>query len=429
MKLNYKCKFESKLFLVCFFLTFFNIGSYKKSTAQEYKCANENFKFYQNQQINFLEQLQPILDTSSNSSFKINNTVLEIPIAVHVLHLGEPIGLGSNISDQKIYDAIEATNQYWSGTKFPSLSNNIDVGVQFCLAQFDPNGNPSSGIIRKDASMLPNYSSVGIGYIDAFLNGIYGSDEMQTKNLSHWPNSYVMNIWVVHKIAGNWGGYAYFPIFPGDYTIDGIVVLASTINNHSSTLAHELGHTMSLFHTFQGSENGCPDNSNCQFQGDWICDTPPHKINDCATTTCSSDTNILVSMKNIMSYCNNDYIFTPKQKERIRATLFNSYRNKLLQSTACTGIISNIKTNHLLKKMEIYPNPITNQFKIYYAVQQNEIIQMDIINSLGQVVQTEILDLGNEHTISIHQKISKGIYQIILKEKNELKATASIVIQ
>jgi hypothetical protein len=105
--------------------------------------------------------------------------------------------------------------------------------VEFCLAQQDPDGNPSNGIVRKDARSIPDYEEFGIGYL-----GEPGADETRLKRFSNWPHAFVYNIWVVHEIAGDWGGFAYFP-FDQQYTADGVVIKSNTITYSSSTLAHE----------------------------------------------------------------------------------------------------------------------------------------------------------------------------------------------
>lgn len=305
------------------------------SNAQDSPCANEVFQSKQLEDTGFVRQLLNIRQTENNSNQRINGTILEIPLAVHVLHLGEPVGTGTNISDQQIIDAVQGANERWRKI---NTADGVDMEVQFCLAQFDPDGNPSNGIIRKDASGIPLYADKGIGYIEALLQGEFGANEDVVKNFSNWPHDFVLNIWVVNKIAGGWGGYALFPLPNTNFPTDGVVITVNSIRYTSSTLAHELGHSMGLFHTFQGSENGgCPLNSICEIQGDWICDTPPHKKTDCSNSDCNNSPDSLYSFKNTMSYCSGRGLFTQGQKNRVRSVIVNSMRKYLLQSYACYG--------------------------------------------------------------------------------------------
>ncbi|MBK9329123.1 MAG: T9SS type A sorting domain-containing protein [Sphingobacteriales bacterium] len=303
-----------------------------RTKAEELPCANERFQqllFKDPTYKAYFEAVNQAMQANTSGQ-KINGAILEIPVVVHVLHLGEPVGTGTNISDEQIIDAVRGANERW---RRRNTTEGVDMEIQFCLAQTDPNGNPTNGIVRKDASGIEQYKDYGIGYIGAL--GQPGSDEAYTKNFSNWPHTYVYNIWVVNKIAGGWGGYAFFP-FSFNYPTDGVVIVANSIKYSSSTLAHELGHGMGLFHTFQGDDNGCPIDGICAIFGDWVCDTPPHRQPDCGSSSCNNGTNANNSYRNIMSYCNNRSLFTQGQKSRSRDIITTTTRNALLSSAACT---------------------------------------------------------------------------------------------
>src|SRR3954471_22732031 len=46
---------------------------------------------------------------------KTEAQVYKIPVVVHVIHLGEPVGTGTNISDAQIQSAITSLTQYYRG--------------------------------------------------------------------------------------------------------------------------------------------------------------------------------------------------------------------------------------------------------------------------------------------------------------------------
>ncbi|MGB4847856.1 MAG: hypothetical protein WBP41_08055, partial [Saprospiraceae bacterium] len=126
-----------------------------------------------------------------------------IPVVVHVIHLGEPIGTGSNISDAQINDAINGLNARFANT----IGAGLNIEINFCLATRSPEGCPTTGINRVNGSGVPNYTANGIS-VSSFQ---CGADEHAIKDLSRWSPLEYYNIWVVHNICGGWSGFAYFP--------------------------------------------------------------------------------------------------------------------------------------------------------------------------------------------------------------------------
>jgi hypothetical protein len=158
-------------------------------------------------------------------------TLYTIPVVVHVIHLGEPVGTGTNISDAQVQSAITAINQdyrHMAGTN--GYGAGVDMNVQFCLASRDPNGQPSNGINRVNGTSVALYSTNGISG-----SGANGASETAVKALSTWPRDSYVNVWIVSEIDNNDGGsgtqgYAYFPF---NSPLDGIVILA--ISSHTPT--------------------------------------------------------------------------------------------------------------------------------------------------------------------------------------------------
>ena len=268
-----------------------------------------------------LTQLQNGLLTTSDS----RQTPFVIPVVVHVIHLGEPLGLGSNIPDDQISQAIDALNYRWGGTN--GLS--VDMQVQFRLASLDPDGCITSGIVRVDGSSIQNYKEDGIEWDNLGM----GAKVYDIKDLSRWTTLDYYNIWVVHKI---WpGGVSGYASYPDGSRYDGTVIRASSMNADSYVLSHELGHAFNLAHTFRGDDLGCPSDTNCYGSGDLVCDTPPHRSSDCGDfNPCSADGEWENSRNNIMSYCPSPYRFTAGQKTRVHNTISLYPRANLLASRA-----------------------------------------------------------------------------------------------
>ncbi|GEM_PF-936198 len=275
---------------------------------------------------------------------------LVIPVVVHVLHKGEAVGSGTNISDAQILSAISNLNSVYANT-FGSMPS-VDMGVQFVMAARDPNCNATNGIVRVNASGVSGYSSDGCQ-----LDGSGpGANETTLKDLSKWPTDKYMNFWIVSELGGNNGGcgvqgYASLPI--GIDAYNGSVMMAGTFGydpngtqgfvfgacgGDNSTVIHEVGHFLDLYHTFEGGGDGvCPSptETSCSTQNDFVCDTPPHMhymtsnsslYFSCANghaNECSSG-NMDQVIHNIMNYTSCPDRFTAGQKTRVQACLASS---------------------------------------------------------------------------------------------------------
>ncbi len=202
-------------------------------------------------------------------------TGIYIPVVFHIIHNGDAEGTGENITEAQCLSQIDAMNKHFNGqdplnasvpAPFQSLVAN--VGINFCMAKFDPDGNPTNGITRHQ---FPNATWDDQNTIDATL-----------KPSTIWDNKKYLNVWVVRmggSLVSTGGGgvlaYATFPGF-GPASEDGIVARFNTIGTTGSllpgitkgkTVSHEVGHWLGLLHTW-GFSAGCGD------VGDFIDDTP-----------------------------------------------------------------------------------------------------------------------------------------------------------
>ena len=266
---------------------------------------------------------------------KSSSHILTIPIVIHVLHLGEAEGTGTNISTAQIQSSIDNLNDFYGGQ---TPGNDLDFKIQFTLAKRDPDCNATSGINRIDASGVTDYATDGVAFKGA------GADENTLKDLSRWPETNYFNIWIVTEIDGNNGGFGFqgYANFYNGNTREGSVMMHTvfgydptdaapswplSFSRDNSTVVHEAGHYFHLYHTFQGDEDGdvCPADVTVGNDSDGCADTVPHKRetsscpaqNSCTTANWQDDNTI----NNIMSYYSCTDKMTNDQKTRVRAAM------------------------------------------------------------------------------------------------------------
>lgn len=303
---------------------------------------------------------------SGKLASKINkNQIYEIPIVVHIVGDGSPIGSVNNKSDADIIAWINYTNGVFEGNPSSGMSASSSVlPVKFVFAKINPNCGSTNGINRINASHLPKYVSGGVNN-DNTTNAVTASE---ITALGMWDTSKYYNIYVVKKLASNSGilnGFAYYPGGSNDYSF--MSTNASAVN--AQTLAHEFGHALGLRHTHQGFNNttgACPPNNDCTLDGDLVCDTEPMKSlyhssvpYTCQTGQINPCTNQVYAggERNVMSYtfCFRD-LFTQGQTDRAIAQLLY-YRQSLINSPVANPTPAN---NSVSLTTACTPTTITN---------------------------------------------------------------------
>ena len=302
--------------------------------------------------------------------------VLTIPVVVHVLHLGEVVGEGTNISDEQVLSCISNLNErfradtaamavytdYYGNSVYDvgELSLAVDSKIEFCLATRDPDNLPTTGIDRIDCSTLTytnNFSgqtSTAYYAEDGVTNGsqydipLQGIPDSAIKQAYGWPVDKYFNMYVVSEINGNNGGggvqgysyvgslgigasgYRYGPVCL--YNVTGDVGTLKAGRSMNSTWAHEIGHALDLYHTFGVFGGSCDPETNPCSQGDQVPDTPPTIVNESCTAFDCPDALI----ENYMDYsgeaCKTN--FTQNQIERMRHEIYTGLPY-LLNNLSC----------------------------------------------------------------------------------------------
>ena len=184
-----------------------------------------------------------------------------LPVAVHVFHLGSPVGMDENISDAQILSAIEAlNNDFRKGEGSAGDGNGVDVGIAVVLAQRDLRTRLHRASFGWTPIPLMGCAEHGIASASEYL----GVDEVTVKSTSSWNRTTTSDVFVVPEINGNDGaggvqGFAFVGPTGADVR-DGITVLYNAFGTEGTlkpgrdilnrTLTHEMGHYLSLLHPF-----------------------------------------------------------------------------------------------------------------------------------------------------------------------------------
>lgn len=264
-------------------------------------------------------------NSSNNSSSGTCTGPHQIPIVFHVLHNNGP----ENITDEQIFDAVEELNSQFAGEE-----GGFNTQISFYIAQVDPEGFCTNGINRIQTN-TPGVSSLEF------------NNDVAMKNLSRWPASNYLNVWVVGYIgSGGVGGYSYLP--PAPSTVDGVVILHSELGAAGSALTHEIGHYFNLYHVW-GRDWLDPGQTSCQINcnhldientGDMVPDTDPcggpfinfpctQRPSDCEQCPNFPQGQYFYPIENYMSYdlaCHNR--FTEGQAQRMCKAI-SQYRSSL----------------------------------------------------------------------------------------------------
>jgi hypothetical protein len=263
--------------------------------------------------------LADVAERISTGDYGNTEGVITIPVVVHVIWRVAAQNLATNrITDQVqvLTDDFRRQNADAANTiaMFQSVAG--DAGVEFCLANRDPQNNPTDGITRTQTT------TVNIGLTNDYYT-----------EAPAWDRNKYLNIWVC-ELGNQLLGFAQFPgTSPANR--DGVVINwryfgttgSTSPYNKGRTATHEVGHWLGLRHIW--------GDGNCS-QDDGVGDTPLAAAANynCNLGKVSCQTTDMV--QNFMDYtedaCMN--IFTQGQGAVVNATLAGT-RGSLVFSTGC----------------------------------------------------------------------------------------------
>ncbi len=366
------------------------------------------------------------------------NTVVTIPVVVHVIHNGDAVGSNENISDARVLSQITVLNQDFrkmlNTNGYNDNAVGADVEVEFCMAQRKPDGTATNGIDRVNLGVASWSTETSV--------------ESNLKPNTIWDPTQYFNIWVcAFSTIGSaelYGvlGYAQFPdssglgglnTSGGTATTDGVIIdyrcfgsksIANTGTYYTDydlgrTATHEIGHCFGLRHIW-GDDTSCTVNATDSYK-DYCLDTPAaaNENYDCISTydSCPSATGNDMT-ENYMDYTNDSCmnIFTLNQKARILAVIQNSpRRNTLTTSLGCQAPLSSSEFN-LFDNIKLYPNPATDFVIINIPQEQDLPDSFTVYNTLGQLINTVKVTTNADLTLDT-SSMAKGVYFIkITKE-------------
>lgn len=365
--------------------------------------------------------------------------VITIPVVVHVIHNGDAVGRDENIADAQVISQITVLNQDYRRMLDTPGQNpeglGVDVEIEFCLAQTDPEGNPTTGIDRVRL---------------ASASWAYNSIDNSVKAQTYWDPTRYLNIWTLKfASSSNLLGYAQFPSSSGlggldtnggGANTDGVVIgyqyfgssdiypqgnYEGNVNQNpyqfGRTATHEVGHYLGLRH-ISGDNSDCRVNATDSYN-DYCPDTPAtaEENYECAYVDSCPAALGRDMVENYMDYANDACmnIFTQNQKDRMVAVMNNATRRRTLKtSTVCQAPAGAEEFNYL-NGINLYPNPATSVVNI--AIANGDLPDsFTVYNSLGQQVSTVNVKGAANLTVNT-SGYSTGIYFIKVSKGNQSK--------
>jgi hypothetical protein len=379
-------------------------------------------------------------------SSKTAGTIITIPVVVHVIHSGQPIGTAPNITDSQVQSQITVLNEDYrkmAGSPGGTNADAVDVQIQFALALQDQIGNPTNGIDRV-----------------SLCQSTWSTTELNTvvKPATIWDPTQYLNMWSVDFSDTRLLGYAQFPSASGlsglpstgNASSDGVVasydVFGSSAYNDGTfllyapydrgrTMTHEVGHWLGLRHIW-GDGTGKESKNTPDCAATDYCDDTPQvgwEHYNCGTfDTCPTSPGNDMP-ENYMDYtgdgCMN--IFTQNQKDRIDVVMANADRRSALKNSTKNVAIplfandAEVKSDPNLCEVENSCAPASNKKVVVFNRGTAPLTSVFFSYTIGggatktyKWIPAIPLGINNSETVTLPSTAAYGVLNVTITKAN-----------
>lgn len=272
-----------------------------------------------------------------NARENVNYNQISVPVIFHIVHFGENIGSGTNLTQSQVSSLLTKLNNGFSNQYNSNNPNAVDTKVSFRLATLDSNNNQlsESGINRINATSYDVGSSSGADIANDQKLG--PNESWNLGGDSFWNPRLYLNLWIYPDQNGE--STTVLPRVYESYPLSGLQTVPDNcqcdaynqfypsckINTNAAlngtTIIHEVGHAFGLMHNFS--------TDNC-ISSDYCPDTYSYVFNN--TNQACSDNLGTDDTDNFMDYTGTHTTFTYDQRERIQHVFeyglwFNELKN------------------------------------------------------------------------------------------------------